>query len=74
MDGGGLKAVAELVQFGDIIKLGSVHKTSSPGKDTCDRVGRSGLALLMLSVVSSDGSVCSLSFDGSIRGEQDRCH
>jgi hypothetical protein len=46
----------ELCQLGGVVELGSEGETSGPGKDRSDRVGRGLVALLELSVVSSDGT------------------
>jgi hypothetical protein len=46
----------KLGQLGGVVELGSEGETSGPGKDRGDRVGRGLVALLELSVVSSDGT------------------
>lgn len=51
-----LESGAELLQRLVRVELGSEGKTSGPGKDRRDGVGRGLVALLMLSVVSGDGT------------------
>lgn len=67
LDGGSLKGLAESVELLVVVELGSVHKSSSPGEDGSDGVGGGLFTLLMLSVMSSDGSVGGFGFNGSIR-------
>jgi len=51
-----LELGGKLGEFGGVVELGSERKTSSPGKDGSDRVGRRLVTLLELSVVSGDGT------------------
>lgn len=52
----------------------TVEQSTSPGKDGSNWVGASLLSLLVLSVVTSDSSVCCLSLDGSCWVHQYRGH
>jgi hypothetical protein len=61
VNNGCLKSVSELFQEFVVVQLCSVTESSSPGEDRSYRVGGSGLALLPLSVVTSHGTVSSLS-------------
>ena len=66
LDSGGLKGLAEGVELLVVVKLGSVHQSPSPGEDRGNRVSGGLFSLLVLSVVSSDGSVGSFGLDSSI--------
>lgn len=68
------KSLCEFPQSFIVVKLSSVQKTTSPSKDTGDRVGRCFFSLLVKSVVSGYCSVSSFSFDRSIGGHKNRGH
>ena len=58
-----------------VIQLGAMLQAARPRENRRDRVGRRGLALLVLAEVASDGAVCGLRLDGlAVRGHQDRRH
>ena len=57
------------------VELSTVLKTSSPGEDASNWVGAGLAALLVLTVVSSDGAVRSLGLDGlAIGADEHRGH
>jgi len=62
------------MELGVSVNLSSVHKTSSPGEDTGNWVGRSALSLLILSPMSGNSSVSSLRFKASILVDENRGH
>lgn len=74
VDDGGLQSVRELGKELVAVELGSVVEAASPGEDGGHGVGRGGLALLPLSVVTGDGAVSSLSLDDAILVEKDGGH
>lgn len=68
------EGVAEKSKMFVVVELCSVLETSSPGVDRSNWVGRGGLSLLPLSIVSSNSSVSSLSFQNVIRVKKNGCH
>jgi hypothetical protein len=69
------QSLREVSQLSVVVQLGAVSKTSGPGKDGGNRVGAGFLSLLVHSVVASDGTVGSLSFDGlAVRANQNGGH
>ena len=61
-----LEKFTEAVEFSVSVNLCSVHKTSSPCKDTSNWVGGSALSFLILSPMSGDSSMSSLRFEAAI--------
>ena len=73
--GGLLQSIGKGNDLGGLVKLTSLGNTTGPGKDRSNGVGRGLLTLLVLSVMTGDGSVGSLGLKGlSIRGDQDGGH
>jgi len=67
--------LGELDQLGSVVELTSLGKTSAPGKDRCDRVGRCWVALLVLTEMASDCTVCGLGLERfSIWCDENRSH
>jgi hypothetical protein len=58
-----LQGLRESLQLGVVVEGGAVQQTASPCEDRSDGVGGGFLALLVLTVVTSDGSMGSFSFD-----------
>jgi len=70
-----LKSLSEDTEVIVVIELSAVSKTTSPGEDRSDGVGGGGLTLLVLTPVTSDGTVSSLSLDGlTIGANEDGGH
>src|SRR5690606_15389478 len=61
--------------IGCVVETAAIDQAARPREDRCDRVGRSGLALLVLAIVAGDGSVRRLRLYGfAVRSHQHRCH
>ena len=58
-----LKRSHEVGELDVVVKLCPLSKTTSPGEDRSDRVGRCLFALLVLAVMASDSAMSSLSFE-----------
>lgn len=70
-----LELLGESSELGVVVQLSTVGKTLSPGKDGGDGVGGGLLTSLVVTVVTSNGTVSSLSLDGlSIRADQNGGH
>ena len=63
LDDNGLKGSREVGELDVVVKFGPLSKTTSPGEDRSDRVGRCLFALLVLTVMASDSAMSSLSFE-----------
>lgn len=74
LDCGSLEGVAEVGEFRLVVELSAVEKTTGPGEDTGDGVGGGFFSLLVLSVVTGDSSVGSLSLNSTIRSVKNRSH
>ena len=62
-------------QLGGVVELATLHQTPGPGEDGGNGVGRGLAALLVLTVVTSHGTVGSLGLEGLAgRGSQSRGH
>jgi len=64
------KQFSEVLQEFIVIDFCSVKKTTSPGKNTGNGVGRSLFSLLPLSVMSGDCSVSSFRLNNAIRSNK----
>ena len=67
LDSGLLQSMAKLLEFREIIELGAVQQSPSPGEDAGNGVGGSLFAFLVLAIVAGDSSMGSLSLDSAIR-------
>eukprot|EP00128_Syssomonas_multiformis_P005792 Colp12_sorted_trinity150504_noHs@29020 len=75
LDAHSLKSISEEGELLVAVELGTVGKTTGPGKDRGDRVGGGLLALLVLTVMASDSAVGGLSLDRlAVRAHEDRGH
>ena len=63
LDDNSLKRSREVGELDVVVKLCPLSKTTSPGEDRSDRVGRCLFALLVLAVMASDSAMSSLSFE-----------
>jgi hypothetical protein len=71
----GFKRIAEPDQFSIIVELASESQTPGPGKDGGDRVGRGGLACLVVAEVAGYRTMSSLGFHYfSVGCNKHRCH
>lgn len=68
---GALETVAEVCELWQIVKFGTVEKSSGPGENTSYGISRCLLTFLVLPIMSSNCSVSSLSLNSTVRGEQD---
>ena len=59
-----LKRLGEVHHLRRVVELTAVEQATGPGVDRCNRVGRGLLTLLVQAVVTGNGAVCSLGFDG----------
>ena len=59
-----LESLREVGKVGVVIELSAVSETLGPSKDGSNWIGRGFLTLLVLAVVTSDGTVGSLTLDG----------
>jgi len=67
--------LGELDQLWSVVELTSLGKTSAPGKDGCDWVGRCWIALLVLTEMAGDCTVCGLGLKRlSIWCDENRSH
>lgn len=64
----------EVFQLWEFIEVGSVKETSWPGKDRSDRVGWGFFSFLMLTIVTSHGSVGSFGLNSTIGSEEHWSH
>jgi len=70
-----LDGMGELDEVGVVVQAATVLKTTGPGEDGGDWVGGGLVALLVLTVVTGDGAVGGLGFDGlSIGSLEDGGH
>lgn len=63
LDDGSFQSLGEVLELLVLIKLGSVEKTTGPGIDRGDGVGGGLFTLLVLSVVTGNGTVSSFSLN-----------
>lgn len=72
---GSFQVLGERLERGGLIQLGSEGKSSGPGKDGGNRVGRGFMTGLVLSVVSGDGTMGGFGFHGlAVGGDELRGH
>lgn len=70
-DAGGLKGLAEMLEWQVAVELGTVKEAACPCEYRSNGVRRRLVALLILTVVTGDGAVCSLTFDDlAVRGDE----
>ena len=68
-------ALGERGHLGRVVQLAAVRQAAGPGEDRGDRVGRGGLALLVLAVVPGHRAVRGLGLDDrAVRGHQHAAH
>jgi len=68
------QSTSKFNKFFVIIEFTSVSKTLGPGEHRSNGVGRGFFTLLMESVMSSNSTVSSFSFDGAVWALKDRGH
>jgi len=70
-----LERLGKLDDLGGVVKLTTLGKTTGPGEDGGNGVGRSGVTLLVLTEVTGDGTVGRLGLEGlAVGGDEDRSH
>jgi hypothetical protein len=70
-----LERLCKLDDLGCVVELTTLDKTTGPGEDGSNGVGRCGVTLLMLAEVTSDGTVSGLRLEClAIGGDEDRSH
>lgn len=75
VDTGALELLGELDDIGGLIKGTTLNKTTGPGEDGSNGVGRGLAALLVFTVVASDGAVGGLRLEGlAVRSNESRGH
>lgn len=75
VNAGLLEALGEGDNLGLVVELATLDETTGPGEDGGNGVGGGLVALLVLTVVASDGAVGSLGLEGlAIGGDEDRGH
>lgn len=75
VDTGELELLGELNDIGGPIERTTLDKTTSPGENGSNGVGRGLAALLVLAVVAGDGAVGGLSLEGlAVRSNESRGH
>jgi hypothetical protein len=75
VDTGLLERLGEFDNLGSVVELTTLGKTTGPGEDGSNGVGRCGVTLLVLAEVTSDGTVSGLRLEClAIGGDEDRGH
>lgn len=75
VDTGALELLGELNDFRSLIEGTTLNKTTGPGEDGSNGVGRGLAALLVLAVVTGDGAVGGLRLEGlAVRSNESRGH
>lgn len=75
VDAGLLEGLGKGDNLGGVVELAALNETTGPGEDGGDGVGRRLVALLVLTVVTSDGAVGSLRLEClAVGGDEDRGH
>ena len=75
VNAGLLESLGEGNELGGVVELATLDKTTGPGEDGGNGVGGGLVALLVLAVVASDGTVGSLGLEGlAIGGDEDGGH
>lgn len=75
VDTGALQLLGEADHVGGVVELATLHQTTGPGEDRGNGVGRGLTALLVLTEVTSHGTVGSLGLEGlGSGGDQARGH